>query len=1614
MNTSNNIIDPRETGVSGIEGLKGIPQSSNIFEEYLTSQGVEPSVQNMIALNRELARNTPIIGSYKVSDFPEFGLSKQDSKITNALELNSLNEFRAQEQSGIDKLLNGLTKAVGLAGTTFTDGVLGSLFGVGEAIAYMAMDEETKEKYKQETGNDNAFEAFWHNSLSRELAHINDNLEKILPNYYTQYEIDNPFRLNANTIGDKFLKNVGFLAGAMYSGRLGGKAVGKLLQIDKTRKAFKGATILGKNADDLTNKQIVDMIKSGVDNGNIVDDVLIKNAKKLKNKDLATKIFGSVTAAGGEARIEANMNIDQYYNLDLNNLKKAYEEASSSVESQLFKEHPEWFGLKMTGDGRLINTIISSEGLAEYQKRQDALKAKYEEGLKVLQDEATSMGNRIFLADFALLSLTNLGTFGRFLGGGYSAGRLAQSGSIKGSLRGTIEANKKGFINNAARVMKAPITEGVVEEMMQESINKAAGYKASSHLNEFWGSKVNPEAEDKAISFMDAMARGMAETYGSAEGWEVGTIAALSSIIGLPRFKNIVTTDQTTGKKKLNNVTEWFNGEFWEEIKDIKKEKELAKKYITAANENSDNRIQTLWDHAVRGITLTDKAEEAAKNGDKFEYLNAESASIANDVILYSRLGMYQELVDFAEQAENITEDDVELIKELTSNKEGKGFYSDKSNEEIVKDIKERASKYKETIERMHDTSESLKVLYGEDISDEALLALTYGFSVIDNTTNRIKELLKDESVIKFIKETEKKINATNRTIRAENKKLTEEKDKKSLVEQLSPYETLESTGVDEFLNEENPETLSKWLDKVFKNPEVIKQVLNEEKVLNPTILQEEGFRKLLDLRQLVDFRDSVIDEYNAVANNPDLFTDEGIALQNEMINKYNQNKAKEVISNWKKEGKEISTYKDLLSILNDNTDYEEFILENIERSGSEQEKNIVKGYKEVRSRAKILADTINSVKSKLTEEEYGVFGEMLSVMAEAVVTNDETTDGMSFDIILDDVFSSAVQDDINISEEVKNRIKETLDEVKKSYKENLATYEELSKEVEAPKKPTLKEKVSQAVNTVANKVKEKVKGKEEDKEKSKGDNSVSSDSSTSDNISGSNNDTESEDVGTIEDKAEIVDAQNEKIEESQKSTTDISTVYFYSYDENSKKVVQKNRDERFNTLNTYGAQAFLDSKEFYGIVQNNGKKDLKFKLIKIGNNYYVGLNLTNLGLSSRYGILKDGKNNEYQLVSAVSIENSNHPIKGSYKTDSYTVYDDVINLEEITEGFFQRIDNNGQTLLTKEMIDEALGKVYLGIYKEQKVFYGSADSNSYINIGGEQSKNGHVFLVVPTINGYRARAVQTISIGDFWNSLSPEEKKAVMEGVDYTDNKKIMFFTDFKNAIINYYNHSDKNDNWQYYKDEASKYVILPDRLILSNEAELKGNALFESFINNNVFKNYQLAVTGITSPIDSANKLSDLVEMGAIKVNVGSLNNIGVALKFSYNKPSTSTKTNSNQNVINPTIEEVNDANNISINTEEFTVPSEDRGVGLNVKKLEFLGFSKGEINKLLSGSKRGTLFLHVLFESKQKKELFIGALERIKDSSEYKEKIEKILNSKLSGKDFYNALLELINCK
>lgn len=207
-----------------------------------------------------------------------WGESRFDNRSATEAEFQNLGDVRAENQSGISKIANGLAKGAVLAGTTFLDGTVGLAYGIGTAI------------------NEGRWSGLWDNDFSKAMQEVNEWSEQAIPNYYSSRELNAPWYENiftANFIGDKFIKNLGFTVGALYSG-LGESAilqgVGKL--------AMKGAIGLGKSFS--TVKAIA------------------------KASDIVASGVGAFTSALNEGRIEALNNSKDWFNYQKSLLDDAF------------------------------------------------------------------------------------------------------------------------------------------------------------------------------------------------------------------------------------------------------------------------------------------------------------------------------------------------------------------------------------------------------------------------------------------------------------------------------------------------------------------------------------------------------------------------------------------------------------------------------------------------------------------------------------------------------------------------------------------------------------------------------------------------------------------------------------------------------------------------------------------------------------------------------------------------------------------------------------------------------------------------------------------------------------------------------------------------------------------------------------------------------------------------------------------------------------------------------------------------------------------------------------------------------------------------------------------
>ena len=272
---ANNTNDITKTGPKSYRDLQ--KENDAAYQSALN----ESSIAKKMNFNRSYAPSTSFIYEGKeqspilqqhTGDY--WGNSMFDNPSANEEEfqLNNLNDTRAENQPWYAQLGAGIGKGAVLAGTTFIDGYVGLLAGIGTAVS------------------EGRWSGLFNNAVSNGLSEINRQIEDILPNYRTQEEQERPWYKNiltVNTLADDFLKNLGFTIGAFYSGGLFTKGLGVLA------KAFKGMSWL--------------------------------------NNGLGAAISGSIFSAVNEGRVEANNTMHDLLELRTQQLRDAYNKRYSEI-----------------------------------------------------------------------------------------------------------------------------------------------------------------------------------------------------------------------------------------------------------------------------------------------------------------------------------------------------------------------------------------------------------------------------------------------------------------------------------------------------------------------------------------------------------------------------------------------------------------------------------------------------------------------------------------------------------------------------------------------------------------------------------------------------------------------------------------------------------------------------------------------------------------------------------------------------------------------------------------------------------------------------------------------------------------------------------------------------------------------------------------------------------------------------------------------------------------------------------------------------------------------------------------------------------------------------------
>lgn len=946
INNQFNYEDPTLTNPEGLGSL--VQSEEQVRRDELanlaaTRRAYRKSRPNVINEMQDMERMRDLDysrGDIYIPD-ADYGKRNVDKKITDFGSIAGLENSRGEAQSAFAQVTNGIIKGTVLAGTTFADGVVGSVIGLLN-IANEATNGNIN-------GGADVGYAFLNNPFSSYMQKINDWSEKAFPNFYTDEERSKTWGtdvFSANFLGDHLIKNLGFMIGAAYSGRVNAGILSKAAGLNKVRDAYRGLNIVTKDGKKLSDAtKVYNAYKKGdayID-GVLIGDHLANMAKRTKNIEFGLQTFGAVTSAMGEGRIEAIQNTEDWYTREKGMIEERTRQAEKNLSNEVMSEQNDdgsykYSRLVYNRETGAAQRQLTDEGFQEVQRRLGILKAEYEGALDQIGRSRATMANSIFLMNVGLLSASNLWSYGRFLSGGFKTGtkytkmvsddsRRLISDAIRngGRISGDIaKADMSGFWKRIGKAASVPIVEGPWEEMMQQSVATGMGNRESSRLNAYYGYQFDDEAEAEAVNWLNSFLGGIAQTYTDPKQWEQGFVGAISSLAGVPSFHMRVNE---AGKKRPSVS---FEGELWSNIKDAREYREQAQKTADEVNKAlKDERFVNLWRGYIRHKKYDNDKAQFLKELDQFEFNNAEIGQIVNDIELFDKAGMLDDLKEVITQVGNITENDADEIRKNTTVVElQKGLYDGMTDQEIIDKVKSNASEFSDFVDQYTKIRDDINTIYGGKVDDEVLRTMTWQTMVINDVEKRTKQLIDEVfpklnalSVAAQESMVDKPTEFTLDNIQDLNEVVYKRGSKEysilnELLRSIRDFRTNEITLAQ--LSKKFDEARQLWVEKGSKTTRKssafralmdaydklveasrssnIKEDASRENldVLNSPELGQ-LIVKTQDLVRLVAYRNNFLNNLKMLSERPDLFTKEAVAANKEAIARQSKNEAERI-----------------------------------------------------------------------------------------------------------------------------------------------------------------------------------------------------------------------------------------------------------------------------------------------------------------------------------------------------------------------------------------------------------------------------------------------------------------------------------------------------------------------------------------------------------------------------------------------------------------------------------------------------------------------------------------------------------------------------------------------
>lgn len=654
------------------------------------------------------------------------GESMYDPGVANQEQVENLQDYRAEAQPWYAQIGAGLAKGVILAGTTFLDGTIGLLVGAGEAI------------------NRGDISGLWDNDFSRAMQAVNEWSEEVMPNYYSYNEQNSPWYENiftANFIGDKFIKNLGFSVGALYSG---------------------GVTSAGLKLTKLP--QLIGAI-----------------TKSAKAPAAVSTLVGATTSAVNEGRIEALNNSKDWQNLKIQELDDNWRqrldakyapdiEALKGEYQAALKEYEATKGnLQRVGTGD--NLAFVDPAAQRYQAKVAALDARstalrnrmdaewnnrgsdatYMKVMGKIEEDRLKMGNTDMLLNLPILTASNIVQFTKFYANGFNTARRAGVRTVSDAAEGTARYAGKPFSKGRAalKVTQGALAEGT-EEISQKAASLVAGDYYSTDVNNFYKSQVDPDAEQETLSWMKSFASGINETVNDGSSWEEFFIGSLTGLMGVPSFRSMRNADGSL----RSPVT--LQGGAINEIRDYRESIARSEEIANYLNQRVQSpEFLNYYRGMIRHNKYQNDMNRATEENDKFNFKNAEHAQFVSDIVMFDNAGKLEDLRTYIDSAYDMSDENLQAIVENTTatDEDGKKvgpfvdsngnplYATEEGKQQMIEKLTQTRDNMISTLDNYRRTKNDLDIRTGGNLSDEQLSEMTWLKTQVDDWSKRASDM---------------------------------------------------------------------------------------------------------------------------------------------------------------------------------------------------------------------------------------------------------------------------------------------------------------------------------------------------------------------------------------------------------------------------------------------------------------------------------------------------------------------------------------------------------------------------------------------------------------------------------------------------------------------------------------------------------------------------------------------------------------------------------------------------------------------------------------------------------------------------------------------------------